>query len=231
MSLTNVSAEVELGNGQILRTVDSVSLELEVGKSYALVGKSGSGKTSLASIVGLLNAAYTGRFIYQGTDVATLKDRNLSELRAESIGFVFQNYSLIRHLNVFENVELALMYLPDRPTPRIRKRLINHALMQVGLNARAHEFPGKLSGGEQQRVAIARALVTSPKLLICDEPTGALDTSTSTQVMAILHKLVSQMQTTLLLVTHDSELATTCDHTFVMSQGRIMHAADVMERS
>ncbi|WP_245792789.1 ABC transporter ATP-binding protein [Boudabousia marimammalium] len=204
-----------------------MSLNLEAGRTYSLVGKSGSGKTSLASIIGLLNSSYTGQFTYQGLEVASLRDSRKSALRAESIGFVFQNYSLIKHLNVFENVELALMYMSSRPSSKARKRQVQYALSQVGLEDRMNESPGRLSGGEQQRVAIARALVTRPQLIICDEPTGALDTVTSEQIVAILQQLVNEYGSTLLLVTHDPDLADTCDEKFVMSRGRIVNATNV----
>lgn len=228
VSLSKVSAQVKLGSSQILRTVDQVSLDLEAGKTYALVGKSGSGKTSLASIIGLLNASFSGKFVYQGKDVATLSDRQKSSLRARSIGFVFQNYSLIKHLNVFENIELALMYLSPRDSVKIRKEKVKQVLTQVGLIERLYETPSALSGGEQQRVAIARALVTCPELLICDEPTGALDTVTSAQVMQILQELVQKYNSTLLLVTHDPDLAATCDHTLLMRQGQVEYASNAV---
>lgn len=223
LELEDVTAKVQLGRRQLLTTVDSVSLKITRGTSNAIVGKSGSGKTSLVSILGLLNSDFTGRYIYGGTDVANLTDRQRSKLRGSRIGFVFQNYSLIRHLNVFENVDLSLRYSNETLTHRQRLGRITQALENVGLAERSKDYPGGLSGGEQQRVAIARALVLHPELLICDEPTGALDTDTGKQVLDVLMGLVNTSKTTLVLVTHDREVAAHCENLMHMESGQLIH--------
>lgn len=207
-----------------MTTVDNVSLQIFRGTSNAIVGKSGSGKTSLISILGLLNADFTGHYSYAGRDVGSLSDRQRSKIRGSQIGFVFQNYSLIRHLNVFENVDLSLHYSTEKLSRRQRHSRIEQALNNVDLADRSKDRPGRLSGGEQQRVAIARALALRPELLICDEPTGALDTDTGNQVLAVLMELVRSTNTTLVLVTHDPEIAAKCENLMQMDSGRLAHA-------
>lgn len=211
---------MKLANGHILTTVDHVSLTLDQGKSYAVVGKSGSGKTSLVSIVGLLNAKFKGEFIYNEHDISKLTDREKSKIRAQEIGFVFQNYSLMPHLKVWENIDLALSY-GGHISRKIRKEKIENILAEIGLEKLYNERTNRLSGGEQQRVAIARALVKDPQLLICDEPTGALDTATSEEVFNTLLSLVRNTGTTLLLVTHDPDLASRCQSIVTMSRGHL----------
>ena len=233
VALQGVSAVVTLGNKDRLTTVNDVSLELFAGMTYSIVGKSGAGKTSLISIIGMLNTQFSGRYLHKGQDVGALSDRRLSFMRAGHIGFVFQNYSLIGHLSALENVELALWYGQHARRPRAtgasasaRRRRCLAALASVGLRDKARELPKRLSGGEQQRVAIARALVNQPELLICDEPTGALDTKTSGEVLSVLRDAVREHATTLLLVTHDDDLAATCDITYTMSGGEL-HAPSI----
>lgn len=223
--LEHVSASVKLGNGELLHTVRDVSLEFARGKTYAIVGASGSGKTSLVSIIGLLNSQYTGEYYYENKLVASLSDKERSYMRADRIGFVFQNYSLIRHLNVWDNVALALAYMHHKYSIKERHTMVQAVLQEVGLEDRVHDFPSGLSGGEQQRVAIARAMVTNPEMLICDEPTGALDTQTGEKVLAMLESLVERKRTMLLLVTHDPRVAQRCQTRLTMSQGVITHVA------
>lgn len=220
----HLSAAVRLPDGSTLHTVNDVSLQLHAGQSYAIVGKSGSGKTSLISLLGLLNARYQGTLTLEGRDMAAVGDRQRARLRAARIGFVFQNYSLIRQLNVWENVALPLHYASagaNARTARQRRRRALDCLDQVGLKARAKAKPHMLSGGEQQRVAIARALAGEPKLIICDEPTGALDKATGESVMALLMALVATNGCTLVLVTHDPDLAALCQHRYHMEQGAL----------
>ncbi|MEW6944294.1 ABC transporter ATP-binding protein [Trueperella pyogenes] len=224
LKLDDVTARVRLGRRQILTTVDSVSLSIIRGTSNAIIGKSGSGKTSLISILGLLNSDFTGRYTYGNHNVANLSDRKLSKLRGSRIGFVFQNYSLIRHLNIAQNVDLSLLYSSEKLSRKERLDRISQALEDVGLSERSREYPGSLSGGEQQRVAIARALVLRPELLICDEPTGALDTDTGIQVLNVLMELVESSRTTLVLVTHDNDVAARCENLMYMDSGRLTHA-------
>ena len=208
IQIKNLTAAVRLNNGDTLVTVNNASIELKRGNSYAIVGKSGSGKTSLISIIGLLNRSYKGEYLYDGVSVSALTDRELSMLRANNIGFVFQNYSLIKHLRVWENIELPLLYAKKN-------------MKSVGLEDKENDYPANLSGGEQQRVAIARALTVSPEAILCDEPTGALDKKTGQQIMELLLQIVRENNIMLLLVTHDSDIANTCDTIFEMDEGRL----------
>lgn len=219
----HLHAEVPLPSGDTLVTVDDVDLDLEKGKSYAVVGKSGSGKTSLVSILGLLNGSYSGVFEYNGFNVTELSDRERARMRASKIGYVFQNYSLIKHINVWENVALPLRYANVR-RKSVLKDKARLVLEQVGLSDRMDAEPSQLSGGEQQRVAIARALVTNPEFIICDEPTGALDTVTGDYVIDMLMELVYKKEVTTLIVTHDSAIAARCGTIFTMDKGKILHA-------
>lgn len=223
IEMCNISAHVRLGNGEWLTTVNNASMRCYQGQTYAIVGCSGSGKTSLISIVGLLNNNFIGIYRYHGQEIQHFHDRTLSMMRANSIGFVFQNYSLIGHLNIQENVELPLMYAKKSMSKRARNERVLQALHDVGLDHKLGEYPNKLSGGEQQRVAIARALVTDPELLVCDEPTGALDKRTGEKVLQLLHQRVQQSGTTLLLVTHDELVASSCASIFTM-EGGVLHA-------
>lgn len=224
VGLRDVRASVDLPDKSTLTTVDGIDLDLKAGTSYALVGKSGSGKTSLVSIIGLLNSSYSGSYLYDGIDVAKMKDRERARMRCHELGFVFQNYSLIAHLKAWENVALPLEYGGGVSAHERRERA-EARLAEVGLGGRATELPSRLSGGEQQRVAIARALVGQPRLLICDEPTGALDRDTGNLVMELLMGLVAERRTTLLLVTHDPDIAALCSHQFRMDRGKIVHAS------
>ena len=200
IKIKDLKASVKLNNGDMLTTVTNANMELQRGRSYAIVGKSGSGKTSLISIIGLLNREYEGEYLYDGISISALKDRDLSILRANNIGFVFQNYSLIKHLRVWENIELPLLYAKKSFTAKQRHEIITGLLKSVGLESKENDYPINLSGGEQQRVAIARALA---------------------QIMELLHSVVKENGIMLLLVTHDPDIADTCDTIFEMDGGRI----------
>ena len=221
IQIKNLVATVNLNNGETLVTVNKANMELKRGNSYAIVCKSGSGKTSLISIIGLLNNSYQGEFLYNGMSVSTLTDSQLSMLRASNIGFVFQNYSLIKHLRVWENIELPLLYSKKKMNTRQRKEAIRNLLQSVGLEGKENDYPSNLSGGEQQRVAIARALAVSPEAILCDEPTGALDKKTGKQIMDLLHQVVLKNGIMLLIVTHDLDIAKTCNTIFEMDGGRL----------
>ncbi len=223
IQIKHLKASVKLNNGDMLTTVNDANMELQRGRSYAIVGKSGSGKTSLISIIGLLNREYEGDYVYNGISISDLKDRELSMLRANNIGFVFQNYSLIKHLRVWENIELPLLYAKKALNKKQRYAIILDLLKSVGLENKENDYPINLSGGEQQRVAIARALVASPEAILCDEPTGALDKKTGTQIVELLHSVVKEKGIMLLLVTHDPDIADTCDTIFEMDGGRITY--------
>lgn len=222
IQIKNLTAAVRLNNGDTLVTVNNASIELKRGNSYAIVGKSGSGKTSLISIIGLLNRSYKGEYLYDGVSVSALTDRELSMLRANNIGFVFQNYSLIKHLRVWENIELPLLYAKKNMDRKQRQEVIRNLLKSVGLEDKENDYPANLSGGEQQRVAIARALTVSPEAILCDEPTGNLDSKTSMDVILLMQSISRQFHQTTIMITHNEEIAQMADRTIRIEDGKVV---------
>lgn len=203
------------GPVQILRGVD---LTAPQGQSLALVGPSGSGKSSLLMVMAGLEAATSGQVLIAGHDFTRLSEDRLAEIRGRSIGIVFQSFHLIPSMTAIENVALPLEFLNrSDATGRAEEALAN-----VGLSKRLHHSPGQLSGGEQQRVALARALAAEPEILFADEPTGNLDAETGKQIMNLIFELHRRMGTTLVLITHDTQLAARCERTVVMNDGRIV---------
>ena len=221
IQIKNLTAAVRLNNGDTLVTVNNASIELKRGNSYAIVGKSGSGKTSLISIIGLLNRSYKGEYLYDGVSVSALTDRELSMLRANNIGFVFQNYSLIKHLRVWENIELPLLYAKKNMDRKQRQEVIRNLLKSVGLEDKENDYPANLSGGEQQRVAIARALTVSPEAILCDEPTGALDYKTSKEILKLLEDVNQKYGNTIIMVTHNDAIKQMADRVIRFKDGQI----------
>ncbi|MGO9802113.1 MAG: ABC transporter ATP-binding protein [Steroidobacteraceae bacterium] len=200
-----------------LTIVDSVSLEIARGESVAVAGPSGAGKSTLLALLAGLDTPTSGRVLLDGTDLTRLDEDGRARLRAQRVGFVFQAFHLIPALTALENVMLPLE-LAGRADAR---RAAAEALARVGLEARTGHYPRQLSGGEQQRVAIARAFVTRPAVLFADEPTGNLDTATGSRIGALLFELNASAHTTLVLVTHDRELAARCARMLRMEAGRI----------
>lgn len=195
-----------------------VSLSIQSGEFVAITGPSGSGKSTLMNIIGLLEGFDSGRYLLAGVDVGGLTDDEAAALRNRHIGFVFQSFNLIPRLTAIRNVELPLMYAGMSLGQR--RELAAEALARVGLGHRIDHTPAQLSGGQQQRVAIARALVNSPNIIIADEPTGALDSATSEEVMSIFHQL-HQAGATILVVTHDDEVAAHARRVLHMRDGEI----------
>jgi len=179
--------------------LNNVTFEVKEGEFVAVMGPSGCGKSTLLNILGLLDNPTDGRYLFQGTDVSSFSERQRAKMRKNNIGFVFQNFNLIDELNVYENVELPLIYL-GMPSSE-RKERVNGVLDQMQIAHRKKHFPLQLSGGQQQRVAVARAVVANPKLILADEPTGNLDSAHGEEVMNLLEKL-NQNGTTLIIVTH-----------------------------
>jgi putative ABC transport system ATP-binding protein len=203
------------GDG-LIRALDGVDLTVEKGEFVAIVGSSGCGKSTLLQILGCLDRAESGSYHLDGQDVHSLTGAELARVRNETIGFVFQSFHLLGERDALENVTLPLQYrrskLPE-PTPR-------PVLDRVGLLDRISHKPSELSGGERQRVAIARALVKEPGLLLCDEPTGNLDSASGEQLLGLLAELREELNTTLVLVTHDPEVARRADRVLSMKDGR-----------
>ena len=200
----NISRVYSAGDATV-RAMSEVSLEIARGEQVAIVGPSGSGKSTLMNIMGLLDQPSTGDFYFDGMHIETLSIEQKAEIRSRSIGFVFQQFHLIAHLSAWQNVELPLRY--QQVDVAQRNERVSRCLQAVGLAHRGEHRPPQLSGGERQRVAIARALVSGPKLILADEPTGALDSSNGAAVMKLMMDLSEQMGATLVIITHDQALA------------------------
>jgi putative ABC transport system ATP-binding protein len=195
-----------------------VSFDISAGEFVAITGPSGSGKSTLLNIIGTLEKPSQGHYFFDGKDVATLSDNAIANVRASRIGFVFQNFNLIDHLTVFENIKLGLRYRRDQLTGQ--RALIMAAMDRVGMGHRAEHLPRQLSGGQQQRCAIARAIVGNPDVVLADEPTGNLDSNNAAQVLGILRELNAQ-GTTLLIVTHSLIQADQASRVIELQDGRV----------
>jgi len=213
--------KVSRSYGQVtpVRAVVDVDLTINSGEYVSIVGPSGSGKTTLLGVLGCLDAPSLGSYHFDGVDVATMDDNARSLLRALRIGFVFQTFHLMAHRSVEENVYTALMYAGVSRSERSSR--VNDALQIVGLANRASFLTKTLSGGEKQRVAIARAIVKQPELLLCDEPTGNLDSSTSAPILDLLDQLVGPRGLTLVVVTHDHSVSKRASRGITMQDGKV----------
>jgi putative ABC transport system ATP-binding protein len=221
--LTGVTKDYQKGRGTIhaLRGVDAV---IENGEWLAIQGPTGHGKTTLLQILGGLDRPTSGRVEFDGQDLASLAESDLTQVRATSIGFVFQTFNLIPTLSALENVETALV--PLQIPPARRQGRAAEALASVGLGDRLRHLPSELSGGQQQRVAIARALVKEPKVVLADEPTGNLDENTRGEIISLLEDLWDRRGLTLIVVTHDSLVARRAQRAGVMRDGRLSVTRD-----
>lgn len=201
------------------KALDDISVAFRQKEFVAILGTSGSGKTTCLNIIGGLDRYDSGELVIKGKKTSDFKERDWDAYRNNSVGFVFQSYNLIMHLSIVENVELG-MTLSGVSSEEKRKRALQ-VLEQVGLKDHLHKKPNQLSGGQMQRVAIARALANDPEILLCDEPTGALDTATSRSVMDLFHTLHREQGKTILLITHNPQLAAETDRVITLIDGRI----------
>ena len=199
--------------------LNQVSLEVNEGEFVAILGPSGCGKSTLLYILGLLDNPTGGQYYLLGKEVGSLKEKERTQFRKGKIGFVFQSFNLIEELNVFENVELPLIYMRIKAAER--KKMVNEILARMNISHRAGHFPQQLSGGQQQRVAIARAVVSKPKLILADEPTGNLDSTNGKEVMTLLTEL-NQEGTTILMVTHSQHDASYAHRIISLFDGEIV---------
>jgi len=217
IQLRDVSKTVKSGD-RPLTILHSLTLDIPHGQFMAIVGPSGSGKSTLLGLLAGLDAPTSGAVLIDGVDITKLDEDSLARLRGEKIGFVFQFFHLIPSLTALENVSVP-MEIAGEPDARRRATAL---LAEVGLSDRAHHYPSQLSGGEQQRVALARALANAPPIVLADEPTGNLDTATGHHILELLRAIHRDRGTTIILVTHDAELAAIADTKLVLRDGRVV---------
>lgn len=203
IQLNNIQKYYSIGKDK-LHVLKSLSLDIEHGDFVMIMGKSGSGKTTLLNILGFLDKFDEGEYIFNGKDVTHLTEVERSHFRNKNIGFIFQQFHLINNLNICQNIELPLLY-DNKFGKKERLKKVKKNLEMVGLLEKINQFPNELSGGQQQRISIARALINDPQLIFADEPTGALDTNTSNEIMSILENLNKEGKT-IIMVTHDPDL-------------------------
>ena len=208
----NVTKEYKMGEVTI-KALDKTNFDIEKGELVVIVGPSGAGKTTCLNILGGMDTATSGKVIVDGKNVSELKNKGLIKYRREDIGFVFQFYNLVQNLTAIENVELATQICKDSLDPQT-------IIEKVGLKDRTKNFPSQLSGGEQQRVAIARAIAKNPKLLLCDEPTGALDYKTGKQILKLLQDTCRKEKMTVIIITHNTAIAPMADKVIHFKNGK-----------
>lgn len=213
LKLTNVSKQYKMGTVEV-NALNDVSFELEDGEFVVVLGSSGAGKTTLLNLLGGMDNATSGEIILDGKNITSLNRKGLTEYRRSDVGFVFQFYNLMPNLTAEENVEIAVEICKDHLNPK-------EVLKEVGLGERLKNFPAQLSGGEQQRVSIARAIAKNPKLLLCDEPTGALDYETGKKILKLLYDVSRERKRLVIIVTHNSALKDMADKVIYIKNGQI----------
>jgi len=218
IKISDISKEYKMGDNLLL-ALNKVSININSGEFVSIMGSSGSGKSTLMNIIGCLDVPTNGNYFFKDNDISKFNSNKLAELRNKEIGFVFQNFNLLPRLNALENVTLPLMY--SGKSTKQRNDLALKALEAVGLKDRINHRPNQLSGGQQQRVSIARAISGTPNLILADEPTGALDSKTSIEIMKILTSL-NQQGITIILVTHENDLAVYANRIITMKDGIII---------
>jgi putative ABC transport system ATP-binding protein len=221
VSLQGLKKTYKLGDNTV-HALRGVSLEIETGEFVAIIGPSGSGKSTMMHILGCLDRPTEGKYLLNGVDVSALSRDELAEIRNRKIGFVFQGFNLLARTTALENVEVPLLYSRPVMPPAERKVRAKKALEAIGLGDRTDHHPNQLSGGQQQRVAIARALVNEPTLILADEPTGNLDSATSIEVMRILQELRERRNITIILITHEAEIAAYATRIIAVRDGAIL---------
>ena len=219
VSLVDVVKTYIMGDNEV-RALRGVSFDIEQGEFVSIMGPSGSGKSTCMNMIGCLDRPTSGIVKINGRETAKMNEKELSVLRNQTIGFVFQQYHLISSMNVIENVMLPLKY--QKVEKRLRYERAQEVLEAVGLVERIHHKPNELSGGQKQRVAIARAMITKPKILLADEPTGALDSETGKQVMEMFRKINGEQNTTVIIVTHDPRIGESTKRCIRILDGQIV---------
>jgi putative ABC transport system ATP-binding protein len=229
ISIRNLVKTYQLGDN-VVRALAGVSLEVEAGEFLAVTGPSGSGKSTLMHILGCLDRPTEGTYRLDGRDVSTMSNDELATVRQEKLGFVFQGFNLLPRTSALDNVELPLLYGRQAVSAAERRKRALDALRAVGLEERAGHHPNQLSGGQQQRVAIARALINNPSIVLADEPTGNLDTRTSLEVMDLLQELNRTRRITVLLITHELDIAEHATRIIAFRDGLIRSDTPVVAR-
>ena len=219
VEIKDVSKHYHKG-GQTIKPLDGVSLDIDAGEFISLMGASGTGKSTLLNVIASIDRPDSGSIKIDGVEIAQLSRTRLAKWRAANIGYIFQTHNLIPVLTAYENVEMPLLLLPMGRAER--RRRIEVALASVDLLDRADHYPRQMSGGQEQRAGIARAIVANPKVVVADEPTGDLDPETSDQILTLLKRLNQELDTTLLMVTHDAEAATIADRQFKLVDGKLV---------
>jgi putative ABC transport system ATP-binding protein len=227
LRVTGLHKFYEMGDTRV-HALRGIQLEIGRGEFVAIMGASGSGKSTFMNLLGCLDKPSEGIYLLEETNVAELSRVELAHIRNQRIGFVFQGFNLLSRTTAIENVELPLIYA--RVRARDRRRLAREALVKVGLGERTHHIPAQLSGGQQQRVAIARSLVNRPSILLADEPTGNLDSRTSVEIMQVLQELNDREQLTIILVTHEPDIAEYSKRIITFRDGQITRDVPVLKR-
>lgn len=228
ITLKNINKYYRQGDHRF-HVLHDINISIEQGELVAIIGESGSGKSTLINIIGFLDDDFEGTYFYQNHPIHDYTRKQFSSLRNQNVGFVFQNFKLLRESTVADNVALPLLYAGKR-----RKEIgsrVSEVLKQVGLAGYEDQLPKNMSGGQQQRVSIARAISTHPKFLIADEPTGALDTETSQEIMNLFKHLNREEGTTIIMVTHDPHVAEQCDRVIKIIDGRVVSDSKDGERN
>lgn len=219
IKLENICKSYEL-SGEKITALDNINLEIKEGEFVSIIGKSGSGKSTMLNVLGMLDEWDSGEYILDGIKASELKGNEVAKIRNQKMGFVYQNFNLLPKLSAVENVALPLMYSGKSSKDNIN--IAKEYLALVGLSDKIHNKPTQLSGGQQQRVAIARALVNKPKILFEDEPTGALDSKTSKDIMSLIQRVWKEQGITVIMVTHDDSLAKQANRIIRVSDGKIL---------
>ena len=229
IEMRNIIKRYYIGQPNELQILNGISLDIHEHEFVAIVGQSGSGKSTLMNMIGALDRPTEGTYLLNGVDISTLDDYDLSRIRNQEIGFVFQTFNLISRTNALKNVEMPMMYagMPRKQRLQRAKELLDI----VGMGDRADHQPNELSGGQKQRVAIARAMANKPSLLLADEPTGALDSKTGRMIMDLFHKLHDEEGTTIVLITHSNELAAETERIITISDGSVISDTGVKDNA
>lgn len=220
IEMNNITKSFFVGKANQLDILRNINLIVKEGEFISIIGASGSGKSTLMNIIGVLDRQTSGKYNLDGLDISEVSDNNLAEIRNKKIGFVFQTSNLIARTNSLKNVELPMLYYGVERKTRINKA--QELLDIVGMGDRLNHLPNELSGGQKQRVAIARALANDPGIILADEPTGALDSQTGRRIMDIFHKIHEEQGKTIILVTHNKELADETERIITIHDGRII---------